>query len=83
MTKSLRTAGHLALMQALVEARRNSGLTQQELADRLGRSQSFVAKIETGERRVEVIELIEIAQLLGVSALTLLGPVEAALQGRA
>jgi len=78
VTKSLRTEGHIALMQALVAARRDSGLTQQDLAKRLGRSQSFVAKIELGERRVEVVELVEIAKILGVPTRQLIEPVEAA-----
>lgn len=74
--KSLRTKGHTALTQALTAARRESGLTQQELAERLGRSQSFVAKIELGERRVEVVELVEIARILGVPTARLIAPVE-------
>lgn len=43
----------------LVDARRIAGLTQREAAERLGRSQSFVAKSESGERRVDVVELVE------------------------
>lgn len=80
MTKSLRTEGHAALTQALIAARKASGLTQQELAERLGRSQSFVAKIELGERRVEVVELVEIARILGVSTASVIAPVEEALR---
>lgn len=80
MTKSLRTEGHAALTQALIAARKDSGLTQQELAERLGRSQSFVAKIELGERRVEVVELVEIARILGVPTCQLIEPVEAVLR---
>jgi transcriptional regulator with XRE-family HTH domain len=80
MTKSLRTEGHAALTQALIAARKASGMTQQELAERLGRSQSFVAKIELGERRVEVVELVEIARILGASTASLIAPVESALE---
>lgn len=47
----------------LVLARENSGLTQREAASELGRSQSYVAKSESGERRVDVIELAEFAKL--------------------
>lgn len=82
MTKSLRTEGHIALTKALIDARKASGLTQQELAARLRRSQSFVAKIELGERRVEVVELVEIARILDVSSASLIAPVEAVLQKR-
>ncbi len=59
MTRSLRTPGHQALMQVLVETRKSKGVTQQELADRLQRPQSYVAKIETGERRLDVVEFVE------------------------
>jgi len=64
MTRSLRTPGHQALMQVLVETRKSKGVTQQELADRLERPQSYVAKIETGERRLDVVEFLEWFQAL-------------------
>ena len=48
-------------------ARHRAGLTQQELATRLGRPQSFVAKFERGERRIDVAEFIEIAKAMEVS----------------
>jgi transcriptional regulator with XRE-family HTH domain len=50
----------------LVRARESAGLTQREAAQRLGRSQSFVAKSETGERRVDVVELRQFAATYGV-----------------
>ena len=53
-----------ALCAALVEARKGAKLSQQELARRLRRSQSFIAKIEVGERRLDVLEFIEIARAL-------------------
>ena len=63
--KSLRTRTHQTLCAVLVEARRGEGISQQELARRLKRSQSFIAKIEVGERRIDVVEFIEIARALG------------------
>lgn len=65
MGRTLRSPGHLALMAALKRARLDAGLTQTELAERLKRPQSFVAKYENGERRVEVVELVEIATAMG------------------
>ena len=53
------------LLGWLIEARKGAGLTQQQVADKLGRPQSFVAKYEGGERRLDVVELVEIAQVLG------------------
>ena len=64
MTRSLRTPGHQALMQVPVRTRKSKGVTQQELADRLQRPQSYVAKIETGERRLDVVEFVEWFQAL-------------------
>jgi transcriptional regulator with XRE-family HTH domain len=57
-------------------ARQEAGLTQRQLAARLKRSNSFVWKIEAGERQVNVLEFVEIARLLNVSASTLLRKVE-------
>ncbi len=64
MTRSLRTPGHQALMQVLIATRKSKGITQQELANRLDRPQSYIAKVETGERRLDVVELIEICDAL-------------------
>ena len=62
--KSLRSRIHRNLCAVLVEARKGAELSQEELARRLRRSQSFIAKIEVGERRLDVLEFIEIARAL-------------------
>lgn len=56
----------------LIEARKEAGLTQEEVAERLQRPQSFVWKIENGVRRVDVIEFLEIARVVGFNPLTFL-----------
>jgi transcriptional regulator with XRE-family HTH domain len=56
LTKSLRTPEHVYLCQRLRQVRLDAGLTQADLADRLDKPQSFVAKVETQERRLDVIE---------------------------
>jgi ribosome-binding protein aMBF1 (putative translation factor) len=48
----------------LIAAREKAALTQQQLADRLKRPQSFVAKYEGGERRIDVIEFLDISRAL-------------------
>jgi len=53
-------------MRLLTEGRVRAGLTQQRLAARLKRHQSFVAKYEGGERRVEVIEFLQICRAIGI-----------------
>ncbi len=62
--KSLRSAEHLRVRELLVSARERAALTQQQLADKLGRHQSFVAKYEGGERRIDIVEFLEIARAL-------------------
>jgi transcriptional regulator with XRE-family HTH domain len=64
--KALRTQQHRELLRLLVAAREKSGITQQELAERLHRHQSFVAKYEGGERRIEVLEFVQICRAIGV-----------------
>ena len=79
MARSLRSPGHLALMQVLRATRQKAGLTQVELAARLHRPQSWVAKVEGGERRLDVVELAEVSLALGIDPGELVGPVVAAL----
>lgn len=72
MKKSLRTPRQLLLQSLLTEARKTGGMTQAELAAALGKPQSFVAKYENGERRIDVIEFADITAALGVSSADLL-----------
>ncbi|MCA0199890.1 MAG: helix-turn-helix domain-containing protein [Proteobacteria bacterium] len=66
MAKTLRSARHSRLLKFLISARKEAGLTQQELAKRLSKPQSFVAKVEKGERRLDIIEFLDLAVALGV-----------------
>jgi transcriptional regulator with XRE-family HTH domain len=56
----------------MVEAREKAGLTQVELARRLNRPQSFVAKYEGGERRLDIVELLWVTRALKVDPLRVL-----------
>jgi transcriptional regulator with XRE-family HTH domain len=49
----------------LGDARKKAGLTQAELAKKLGEYQSFVARLESGQRRVDLVEFLELADALG------------------
>ena len=62
--QSVHSAGQTAFCDLMVKARKSAGLTQQELAKRLHKPQSFVAKYEGGERRVDVLEFIEICKAI-------------------
>jgi transcriptional regulator with XRE-family HTH domain len=63
MGRSLHSERYKHLLARLGEARRRVGLTQAEVARRLRRPQSYVSKCESGERRIDVIELAEFANL--------------------
>lgn len=54
------------VIKILRDARIEKGITQAKLAEALGRPQSFIAKVESGERKLDVIEFALIARLLGV-----------------
>ena len=64
MSKTLGTARHRALIAFLTEKRKAAGLSQSELAKALGEYQSFVARLESGQRRVDVIEYENLARIL-------------------
>ncbi len=49
----------------MIAARRKAGLTQQDVAKRLQKPQSFVAKYEGGERRLDVVEFLAIVRAIG------------------
>lgn len=53
------------LIAMLVEKRQTARMTQAELAKRLGQYQSFVARLESGQRRVDVVEFLELSEALG------------------
>ena len=64
---SLHTTRYKRLISKLLSARREAGLTQAEAAKGVGRLQSYVSKCESGERRLDVFELCDLAQLYGKS----------------
>ena len=65
MTKSVFTEEYERFRQTLIEARKERGLTQVDIAERLGKPQSFVSKYERGERRLDVVEFLEVAKAIG------------------
>lgn len=74
---SLHSAEYERFIDMLVERRKASGLSQQELADGLGLPQSLIAKIEKRERRVDIIELIQLASVVGFDVSRLVREVRA------
>jgi transcriptional regulator with XRE-family HTH domain len=66
MRDTLRSPRQIELRKLLLRRRTDRGVTQSELAMRLGKPQSFVAKYEGGERRLSVIEFIDVADALQI-----------------
>jgi len=64
MGNTIRSPRQLKLQAIMRAKRKERGLTQAELAARLGKPQSFVAKYETGERRLDVVELLRVSAQL-------------------
>ncbi len=70
--KTLRSRRHRTLCAALVSARKAARLSQNELATRLKTSQTVIARTEIGERRIDVIEFIDLAKALRLDPRTIL-----------
>lgn len=66
MSKSLYSERHKRLAEAVAKQRRHKGLTQADVAAAMSstRYQSFIAKIESGERRVDLVELLRLAEVI-------------------
>ena len=64
MTESVHTARYRRFRALLIEARKRKSLSQDALADKLGRVQTFVSKYERGERRLDLIEFLDVADAL-------------------
>jgi transcriptional regulator with XRE-family HTH domain len=74
--KSTWSHDYQRLLTLLVERRRAAGITQEKLAGMLKRPQSFVSKFERGERRLDVIEFVQIVRLIGADPYELLVSIE-------
>jgi transcriptional regulator with XRE-family HTH domain len=67
MEKSIHSARYRAFLRLLKKARQDAGLTQIQLAQKIGETQTLVSKCERGERRIDVVELQTFCQAFGVS----------------
>jgi transcriptional regulator with XRE-family HTH domain len=80
MPKGHAVSAEEQLQLLLRQMRTEAGLTQTEIAQRLGQPQSFVSKYESGERRLDVLELREVCAVVGVSLADFVQRLEQALQ---
>ncbi|MFB9978190.1 helix-turn-helix domain-containing protein [Mesorhizobium kowhaii] len=71
MPKSVHSERHRMIAAALASQRRAKGLSQAEVAKVLGKHQPFIANIESGERRVDLVELMDIAKIIDLDVVAL------------
>lgn len=74
MASAARSPRYRQFLKRLRAARLEAGLTQEQVAQHLGRPQSFVSKCESGERRVDVVELETFSEIYGKSLTYFLPP---------
>jgi DNA-binding transcriptional regulator YiaG len=72
LSKSVHSAEQAVFCAAMIAARKGAGLTQQQLAQRLRKPQSFVAKYEGGERRLDVVEFLGVTPAIGADPMQIL-----------
>ena len=80
MSGTIRSSGQHALCQNLIAERQAAGLTQTDLAEKLHCHQSLIARLESGERRIDVVELIVLSRAIGCSAEKILREVDASIE---
>lgn len=71
--KTIHRKEYRNLLESLATARKEKAITQQDLAKKLKKPQSYVSKIENGERRMDVIEFLEICEAMSVDYRKILG----------
>lgn len=70
--KTIYQEPYLRLVQALVRARKNAGLTQTQVAEKLSKPQSYIAKVEGADRKLDVMEFVELCQAIDADATVLI-----------
>jgi transcriptional regulator with XRE-family HTH domain len=73
VSRSPHASRYVKLRSLLSEARATAQLTQVQVAERLGRPQSFVSKYESGERQLDVVEFVEVCDALGIAPDRMIG----------
>lgn len=76
LAKGTRDARYQSLIDALASTRRKAGISQVALAKSLGKRQQFISKYESGERRLDAIELSDICRELSLDVAALLKTVD-------
>lgn len=79
MTRSVFLHAYKKMLLCLIDARKASEVTQVELAKRLGLHQSYVSKFESGDRRIDVVEFLQICRALNADPLAIVATISASL----
>ncbi|GAC1030268.1 helix-turn-helix transcriptional regulator [Pseudomonas sp. No.21] len=74
--KTINSPPYQRLLELLIATRNESGMTQQQLSEKLLRPQSYVSKYERGERRLDVVEFLLVVQSLGAEPFALLREIQ-------
>ena len=82
MSKSVFTDEYRHLLSLLIDARKTSKLTQHEIAKRLNKPQSYISKYESGERRLDIIELLKITDALGADVIPIVKEIRSLVRQR-
>lgn len=76
MEKSIYSQEYQRFLELLRETRETKGLTQTQVAEKLGQTQSFISKVERGERRLDIVELRAFCSAIGISFPAFVGRIE-------
>lgn len=82
MPKTVFTGAHRHLVEVLLKARKAAKLNQTEVAERVGKDQTFISLIERSQRRVDVLEFVALAKAMGQDPVELFAKVVARLPKR-
>ena len=63
MKKGIYSKAHKKIVEKLKQARKEAGLDQQEVARQLGKTQSYVSKLESGQRKLDILQIKELAEI--------------------
>lgn len=80
MTKTIYRPEHQALLNLLKKYRSEAGLTQVQCSKALNRPQSFISDVESGTRRLDIVQLRDLCAVLGISLMELVQELEAAIK---
>ena len=71
MARGIHDSRYRWVIERLVDVRKRQGLSQEAVAERLGKPQQYVSRYETGERRLDIFEYLDAARVLSVDGLAL------------